>query len=646
MLARITWIHIGLLGLGRPGPRHSHPLTQSEEDMHHITMKTCRRLIARSAIVACSLLGLTSTASASGVALDNAANPDALQALDLHAGQALNLALPSGQAWEAFSVDVTIDGQPMTLDFFPHSLRADDFMLEIVGENGVRQAIAPPAETSYRGEIRGVEGSYVAGTLYQGELRALIQRPGLPTMWIDPSPIGPVTSHVLYANTDAKDLGKKCGVPNDLAIPMPALKQMAPPAGSPDMFLICEMGIDTDFEYYQKNSSSVTNTVNDITTIMNNVGTIYKADANVDFRITHFIIRTSATGQPYTSTSPNTLLTQFDNEWSSNNSGIRRDLAHLFTGKNLSGGVIGIAYLSGVCSTNIGYGLSESRFTLNVTQRTALTAHEVGHNFSANHCNQSPTVCSPCTIMCASIGGCASPLTTFACSSTVITNYAAGRVCLNDANTAPSPLPIPFTDTFLAPATDTKLWTVNFGVSNSAGGTGEPSPSLAMNLDNKDSIITVWLNTKAPAVTPIFVSFYWQTLNVPAGQQLLVEYYNVFTNVFNPLMTIDSPGTPQTNFVFAEAALPANGVSDIRSRLRFSVNGNLALEDWFVDNVSVSIYCRTDINQDRTLSINDFIDFQTAFAIGDVLTADFTDDGGLSIDDFITFQTFYALGCY
>ncbi len=55
-------------------------------------------------------------------------------------------------------------------------------------------------------------------------------------------------------------------------------------------------------------------------------------------------------------------------------------------------------------------------------------------------------------------------------------------------------------------------------------------------------------------------------------------------------------------------------------------------------------FCSPDIDNNALLSIDDFISFQTAFAIGDNL-ADFDQDGVLSIDDFITFQNTFALGC-
>ncbi len=54
--------------------------------------------------------------------------------------------------------------------------------------------------------------------------------------------------------------------------------------------------------------------------------------------------------------------------------------------------------------------------------------------------------------------------------------------------------------------------------------------------------------------------------------------------------------------------------------------------------------CYADCDGSGGLSIDDFICFQTFYALGDP-AADCDASGGLSIDDFICFQTFYALGC-
>jgi hypothetical protein len=54
--------------------------------------------------------------------------------------------------------------------------------------------------------------------------------------------------------------------------------------------------------------------------------------------------------------------------------------------------------------------------------------------------------------------------------------------------------------------------------------------------------------------------------------------------------------------------------------------------------------CYADCDEDGQLNINDFICFQTKYAIND-LTADCDLNGVRNIDDFICFQTLYALGC-
>jgi hypothetical protein len=54
--------------------------------------------------------------------------------------------------------------------------------------------------------------------------------------------------------------------------------------------------------------------------------------------------------------------------------------------------------------------------------------------------------------------------------------------------------------------------------------------------------------------------------------------------------------------------------------------------------------CYADCDGGGSLNIDDFICFQTFFALGDPF-ADCDGGGSLNIDDFICFQTFFALGC-
>jgi hypothetical protein len=66
--------------------------------------------------------------------------------------------------------------------------------------------------------------------------------------------------------------------------------------------------------------------------------------------------------------------------------------------------------------------------------------------------------------------------------------------------------------------------------------------------------------------------------------------------------------------------------------------------DAFADNLSLVLGCPADCDFSGTLSILDFICFQSLFQSGD-LGADINQDGALSIVDFITFQTLFQNGC-
>ncbi len=74
-----------------------------------------------------------------------------------------------------------------------------------------------------------------------------------------------------------------------------------------------------------------------------------------------------------------------------------------------------------------------------------------------------------------------------------------------------------------------------------------------------------------------------------------------------------------------------------------------ATEKWKLYSYSTHVLitnegCFADCDNDAQLNIDDFVCFQTQFAIGDP-AADCDEDSILTIDDFICFQTLYAIGC-
>ena len=60
-----------------------------------------------------------------------------------------------------------------------------------------------------------------------------------------------------------------------------------------------------------------------------------------------------------------------------------RGLTHLYTGRDVTGTTVGLAWLGSICSTEFGAGFSEARVGL-ITD-AVIAAHEIGHNFNADH---------------------------------------------------------------------------------------------------------------------------------------------------------------------------------------------------------------------------------------------------------------------
>ncbi len=117
--------------------------------------------------------------------------------------------------------------------------------------------------------------------------------------------------------------------------------------------------------------------------------------------------------------------------------------------------------------------------------------------------------------------------------------------------------------------------------------------------------------------------------------------------------------SPQTRMMDATDYLALHGVSvpnDYQIEIIYAVSGdgltfggsarNLLTnktEGW-VATIPGPNTCPPDCDENTKLSIDDFICFQTYFALDDA-KADCDESGTLSIDDFICFQTGFAIGC-
>ena len=497
-----------------------------------------------------------------------------------------------GQLGAEVTLELNIEGETRTFSMQPYSIRSADFRVITIGADGVRREIEAPAPRTYRGfstdGTMSIQGSLfdagVVGQVYGADLGAWDVQPlSMAAPVIDDG------TYLVYSTGDTLPTGHVCGgalVGEDNVADHADVNANA---GQRSSFLELELLMDCDFQFYSiDNGSSTSQTIADTENIIGGVSSVYERDLNITVVIPEIVIRTSSGSNPYTSNSASTLLDQVRAEWLGTGATNPRDLLHMFTGRNISGGTIGIAWLAATCSTNLGYGLSESRFTANFNSRVALTAHEVGHNLSAGHCSG-----GSCYIMCAGLGGCGgiSPPGVsgagFGSSSiNIITNYANNRPCLTKAG--PPLLDLPVFDDFASTTLDVDRWQeINGAVVNSAA-SNEPSAPNSLNLDGGDSIITGRLDLSDNVGDDLFVSLYTQHIGVENGESLVLEFEDI-VGTWQAMATFVSDGVNQTSFVFSATAIPLLAFHDeVRFRLRSSTNNSN--DDWYVDDFSIDFY--------------------------------------------------------
>jgi hypothetical protein len=149
---------------------------------------------------------------------------------------------------------------------------------------------------------------------------------------------------------------------------------------------VITISTDADPEWYAKYGDS-SNAV--IASIINTAEAIYDAQLGIRFRLVKQHVYTG--NSPYTMTDANALLRAFtgnpDNKDNLGDGGSdfheKVDIKHLFTGKNLDGSVIGIAYIGTVCAAPaLTFGITQSYVE---AANAGIFAHELGHNFGGFH---------------------------------------------------------------------------------------------------------------------------------------------------------------------------------------------------------------------------------------------------------------------
>ena len=357
---------------------------------------------------------------------------------------------------------VPIGGRLLTLELQPHSVRSPDYAVFAVDADGAMTPVDPAPIRTLRGGVREIPGAVVSGSLLEDGLYVSVQFPGAGRYWIEPVarilPNAPASRHVVYHDDDMAPTNARCGMGRE------ALGHIADDSlaggivADGDQFAygttpcIADLAVDADFAYYQDWFSSTSSVQSRINGVINTVNTQYENQCGITHQIATILIRTS---QIYTSNNGNTLLSQFRSQWLNNHSDITRDLAHLFTGREIDGSTLGIAWNIGAICTNGAYCFGQSDWA-GFGCATDLSAHEMGHLWGAFHC---PGFCD--NTMNSGIT-CANDFNST--SITSIVNHRNSRTCLDCE---------PVTDYCSAGSNNTSdefIESVNVGsISNSSG---------------------------------------------------------------------------------------------------------------------------------------------------------------------------------
>ncbi len=277
------------------------------------------------------------------------------------------------------------------IDLTLNDLRARNYRAEEVAD-GATRGVEMPAPDTYKGKVSGMPDSDARFSIDDDKLEGMIITRN-ESYFIEParkySAAAQSSDYLLYQASDVRpDIRKTCGTLDQeinreaKEFISSAFVGVTPEVFSP--FKVVEIATEADFEYVSAlGGSSAAN--NDILGIMNAVQGIYQRDIGLTFTVA-FQHTWATANDPYSASGDAVAaINEFTNYWNANFANQPRDVAHLWTGRNL-GGPAGIAWQGVVCRDGAhSYGLSDLETM--APFRVGIPAHEVGHNFNASHCD-------------------------------------------------------------------------------------------------------------------------------------------------------------------------------------------------------------------------------------------------------------------
>jgi len=362
------------------------------------------------------------------VGLSKQSSPEVAQVLDAafysyHVFE-LDLARINAQVRLTGRLNLHLGNQTFELDLEENDLRSENYRLVSMEKDG-GQDLKPGPVTTFRGTVVGDEQSVVRLSVTPELFTGFIAR-GDEMLVIDPLAdftydLPPTLAEryasgdvVVYLEADSRELGAgACGTEENHHLGRTSGFHRASQKALNGFdfgelnkgfqFRTLEVALECDGQYRAQFGQN--GAINRMMGIMNDVdGVIYRSELNLGINVVFAGCWPNAGSDPYTSLNANTTLNQMANWWNANGNNFAptRDVTHQFSGKNFSGSTIGIAFVGVICNNRpASVGISQD--VSGSASRRRLTAHEIGHNLSANHDGAGANCNGNGPVMCPSI---------------------------------------------------------------------------------------------------------------------------------------------------------------------------------------------------------------------------------------------------
>ncbi len=294
------------------------------------------------------------------------------------------------------------NGAEWDLNLRKTKLISPSYVLTIQKGDGITETIRGTNAIPMHGSVNGLSNSEVALTFNDNFIYGFIRHGG-EEYYIEPLQYYTKSNlrdkFVIYNVKDIKDKKEyKCGYEVD----KDELKKARNHANSsvrgsrmPGECIEIRYNTASDFSIYNKYGGA-SGAENHHIGVMNDVQTNYDNEFadEISFLMGQQWMSACSTCDPWTSSTNAEVLIESFTDWGPSGFSTTHDLAGLWTNRNLDGPTVGIAWL-GVLCTNFKYHVLQD-WTGSPTSLRVMTAHEIGHNFNADHdASGSNTIMAP-----------------------------------------------------------------------------------------------------------------------------------------------------------------------------------------------------------------------------------------------------------